>query len=52
MSAKQIIGVAYSGIEWFSYKTWQRRRIKTSVGERVGRRHLGGRFIEIGFIYK
>ena len=49
MTAKQIIGVESSGIGWFSYKAWKRRRIKTSVGERVGRRHLGGRFIEIGF---
>ena len=52
MHEKQIIGVTDSGIRWFSYEAWQRRCIKTSVGERVGRRHLGGRFIEIGFIYK
>jgi len=52
MSAKLIIGVAYSGIGWFSTKTWLRRCIKTSVGEHVGRRHLGGRFIKMGFFIK
>jgi len=52
MSAKLIIGVAYSGIGWFSTKTWLRRCIKTSVGEHIGRRHLGGRFIKMGFFIK
>ena len=52
MSAKQIIVVVHSRIGWFSYKAWLRRRIKTSVGERVGRRHLGGRFIKKEFFFK
>ena len=32
-----------SGFGWFSFKAWQRRGTKTSIGEHVGRRHLGGR---------
>ena len=32
-----------SGFGWFSFIAWQRRGTKTSIGEHVGRRHLGGR---------
>ena len=43
VSHKVSCDVKNSGVRWFSFKAWQRRGTKTSIGEHVGRRHLGGR---------